>query len=684
MKQFVTFLICLAAFSVHPVVRAQSPRGADALLEAARKKEMLSGDLEGAIRQYKEILAKHASNRAAAAAALVRMGQCYEKLGDAEARKAYERTVRDFADQKSFVDEARARLAAMGGAPKATGAISLRRVDSGDRFRQARGVSAEGKLIGFSDIANGGSQGLYDTVTRQEKILLKFDWNGTDYGAFSSLSRDGKWLAFATHQYAATNAELRIVRADGSGMRTIHQLTGKSWIEPKDWTPDNRQVLAQISQAGTTHLCLVNAADGSVSRLKQITASEAPAFLSPSGKFILYSDQAASAGPPNAQRSARIMAIDGAGDQALLPNGQQARPLGWSPDGNGVLLLSSKSGEPGLWHLPVSNGKASGEPRLLRSGMPASTSPVGVTADGRFYFTEAVQKSDSFLVQLDAGAGAPGKPARVTPQFEGSNGYASWSPDGSKLAWFGFTRSGTFLHIRSLATGREKTLAFPVSPAYTTPQWLADNRTIVYLIGATENTDRRSLHAFDTETSESRFLADAASNFFTLTRDGGMLYRVADPGFDKITALNVRTKAETQLADLGDRRTFHMAVSPDGRTLACVVFPKTQSTPKRLVVFDTASGQSHDLGEIRPGGLTFYRGSIGWTPDGANIVVRTGEGLLAYPASGGDPKTLLPFDGRIFDVAFSPNGKTLAFTRSSEQHDLWVLEDFLPPTPSAR
>jgi hypothetical protein len=40
------------------------------------------------------------------------MGQCYEKLGDAQARKAYEQVVREFADQKEAVEQARALLAA--------------------------------------------------------------------------------------------------------------------------------------------------------------------------------------------------------------------------------------------------------------------------------------------------------------------------------------------------------------------------------------------------------------------------------------------------------------------------------------------------------------------------------------------------------------------------------------------
>src|SRR5258706_9736064 len=82
----------------------------DLQLQAAINKETVEGDLKGAIEQYKKIA--QGSDRAVAAKALVRMGECYEKLGDAEARKAYERVVRDFGDQKEAAEAARAKLTA--------------------------------------------------------------------------------------------------------------------------------------------------------------------------------------------------------------------------------------------------------------------------------------------------------------------------------------------------------------------------------------------------------------------------------------------------------------------------------------------------------------------------------------------------------------------------------------------
>ena len=55
------------------------------MLEAAARKERVDGDLRGAIALYEKLA--RGANRAVAAMALARMGQCYEKLGDADARK---------------------------------------------------------------------------------------------------------------------------------------------------------------------------------------------------------------------------------------------------------------------------------------------------------------------------------------------------------------------------------------------------------------------------------------------------------------------------------------------------------------------------------------------------------------------------------------------------------------------
>jgi tetratricopeptide (TPR) repeat protein len=112
---------------------SQSDKQGEALLQAAKNLELVKGDLKAAIEQYKQILARPEVGRTVAAKALLGMGQCYEKLGQTEARTAYEQLVRQYGDQAEQVQAARARLAALGGAPGQSGSaeMTIRRVWSG-------------------------------------------------------------------------------------------------------------------------------------------------------------------------------------------------------------------------------------------------------------------------------------------------------------------------------------------------------------------------------------------------------------------------------------------------------------------------------------------------------------------------------------------------------------------------
>ena len=96
---------------------------------------MIEGDLKGAIEQYKKIA--QGEDRSVAARALIRLAECYQKLGDAQAKTVYERLVREFGDQKDAVAIARARLArdTAAAAPAATTTQRVLR-DPGTRFAE--------------------------------------------------------------------------------------------------------------------------------------------------------------------------------------------------------------------------------------------------------------------------------------------------------------------------------------------------------------------------------------------------------------------------------------------------------------------------------------------------------------------------------------------------------------------
>ena len=93
----------LAFVTVAGLIAAEGTDSANVMMEAAHKKEVVDGDLNGATKQYRAIVAKYAANRAVSAMAWVHMAECYQKMGDAESRKIYERVLREYGDQNTEI-----------------------------------------------------------------------------------------------------------------------------------------------------------------------------------------------------------------------------------------------------------------------------------------------------------------------------------------------------------------------------------------------------------------------------------------------------------------------------------------------------------------------------------------------------------------------------------------------------
>ena len=107
-----TTWLLVTAISASPAGARQNGE-AEVMLQAAMHRELVEGELEQAIELYRAIADGHGNNHAVAARALLYMGRSYEKLNSAEARNAYQRVVRDYADQSEMAGEARQRLAAL-------------------------------------------------------------------------------------------------------------------------------------------------------------------------------------------------------------------------------------------------------------------------------------------------------------------------------------------------------------------------------------------------------------------------------------------------------------------------------------------------------------------------------------------------------------------------------------------
>ena len=201
----------------------QSDKQGEALLQAARNIELVKGDLKAAIDQYKKILARPDVGRTVAAKALLAMGQCYESLGQAEARNAYEQLLRQYGDQAEQVQAARARLAALAGTPSRTGAteMTIRRVWSGAGVDTTGSPSPDGRYLSFMDAETQGDLAIWEIASGQKRRLTNKDRStAEDVSLASKWSPDGKRIAYVWLK-KDFSGDLRVIGSDGSEPRIL-------------------------------------------------------------------------------------------------------------------------------------------------------------------------------------------------------------------------------------------------------------------------------------------------------------------------------------------------------------------------------------------------------------------------------------------------------------------------------
>jgi hypothetical protein len=113
-------------------------------------------------------------NRALAAQALLRMADCYQKLGDREAQAIYDRVVRDYSDQKDAVAIARLRLG--------PAAAAVRRTTD-------RPVWTGPDADGFGTISRDGR--IFDVYRLEQRRSPRFARSGSGIGPAIDRQRSG-------------------------------------------------------------------------------------------------------------------------------------------------------------------------------------------------------------------------------------------------------------------------------------------------------------------------------------------------------------------------------------------------------------------------------------------------------------------------------------------------------------
>jgi Tol biopolymer transport system component len=685
---------------------AQNKSSADTLFEAARQKESVEGDLEGAIKQYKAIVASHKNDRAVTVTALIRMAECYQKLGDNESRKIYERIVRDYADQKEGVTLARARLGKDTDASDTR--MSFRQVwkftDHGNLGGTLAGaISRDGRYLPYVDWAQNGNLFVHDFSAGTDRRLTD---TGTDrlpganveqFALDASVSRDGRQLAYSWFRGDNNRFALRLVDLKGAAIPQSRLLFDKpdvAWIAPGDWSPDGQSIGVMIQRSDKTgQIGLVSVSDGALRVLKSVDwRGTTMLVFSPDGKWLAYD---LPAGDNVEQRDIFVLATDGSREIPAVVSPSQDTVVGWSNDGTRLLFASDRSGSVGLWSAAFTGGKVEGAPELLRSDI-GRISSLGLTDAGKLYAggnTSGAADADVYVAAIDFATGKLiSQPALAVQTYVGSNQFPDWSRDGKRLAYASKRGSVGPSHfvfaIRSMETGETREIS--PSPGFdllNSLVWAPDGLSLI--VRGRDPKGRYGIFKVDTETGQSSILVTQGERE-TLSHvgggpDGKKLYysllrfkELDDP------ASQYRVWIEMDLTSGSGKELLRSdnnrgpgQLSPDGRYLAGV------SSGSSVFLFASSGGELRDL--AGDSGLGRIRAVSCWAGDSSAVYAVTMSGeMWRLPIDGSEPRKLdLKWAGNNPDIRLfrvHPDGRRIAFQTPSVRKppEIWVLENFLP------
>ncbi len=693
-------VIAILLFGVLAGVQAagQADKQGEALLQAAKNMELVKGDLNAAIDQYKRILARSGVSRTVAAKALLEMGQCYEKLGQTEARSAYEQIVRQYADQAEQAQAARARLAALGGTPSRTavGDMAVRRLLSGTNVDASGEPSPDGRYLSTS--VDSVYPAIRDMVTGQTRRFTRKDnWSNAMQILGSTWSPDGKNIAYGMLN-KDMSMEIWIVGMDDSEPRMLAPGV------PLDWSRDGKSILALTGKMPAPPLmALISVHDGSMNTLSTPANpvwSWSAAFT-PDGKGVIYDyrqDEKAQAG------DVFLISVDSKEVTPLVKHPADDRLLGWVPGTDVILFSSNRAGTQDVWALHSVDGKPQGEPALVRQGL-GQISSMGFTDGGSFYYSLSIAITEVSEGALDLAKGTVVEPAKkIFQRVVGTSHSPEWSPDGKYLA---------YVSERSAASGSEGTFVLCIRPDKASEDrelplaiwqfwdlhWSADGKAIYATAAEIGN---QGLFKIDIQTGKLTLVARSAQGSmiksFAVAPDGKSVFYGNFQWGDKLLSIvrhDLESGQEKEVYRVARQEVpldiSGLAISPDGKQLSfCTLYVPADQTVKEPItstnvsyvirILPAAGGETRDLlsGQIKEWAYPV------WTQEGKALLFggrlsgpkETKREIWQVPVDGGDPRKI-PSDYVGRDVRLHPDGRRFVFTSGNRLNEIWMMENFL-------
>lgn len=704
-------VLVVLAFSFGSIV----PQNGYDLFQKALAKERAEGNLEEAIALYQKVI-EESKDESIAAKAQLRIGICYEKLGRIEAQRAYEKVLKNYADQKETADEARRRLSVLlkPQAAEARGGLSVRRVWSGPQFMTWGTLSPSGRYLSFvenhdlfiRDLKTGTNRRLTKSGSIEKRVLAQYSVFSPDGSriAYSWRNEDGIW-------------DLRIIGIEDSKSRILLRREGGDSIKPLGWSPDGKRVLTAFflgdSPNVRNEIGFVSVPGGSVEIIKSAhSPSSYLSFngmrLSPDGRYIACD---APADNEAGQRDIFLQSADGSLEFPLIQHPADDHSPIWTQEGKHILFISDREGNPGVWMIDVEEGKSEGAPKLVKTDIGQFVKWMGISQVGACCYAIQTMKEDIYIAGLDPfSSHILGESEAVASRFEGSNFGPAWSPDGNYLAFFrkSWENEGSsgasVIIIRSMNTGEERTLPNKLNQPRAI-HWFPDGKSLlVSAFRVQEDQDYcLDLYRVDVSNGDTTIILQEVDRTLRpgLSPDGKRIFYFCRKKPDKTALVSYDLESQEKkviyLPGHNPTTRISISLSPDGRRMAFVEDNGASPPVFTVKVLEVGGGNPRDLLSVQwPEWINGAR-ALAWTADGRHLMIvkmTFGSGeiqvgsqqilfkdeLLRIPVEGGRIQKV-ELTARVLDsLSIHPDGSKVAFSALSENppYEIWAMENFLP------
>jgi Tol biopolymer transport system component len=257
-------------------------------------------------------------------------------------------------------------------------------------------------------------------------------------------SPDGTRILFTRHE---GNTDIYTVRGDGSELVRLTEYPSREFSP--SWSPDGSQVLFASTSGYATELLVVSAEGGEAVPLTDSAAHKPDSAWSPDGSRIAFTMlNSYNQGDIYVMGAPDDTGAGGGSPTNLTQDSAHDCCVAWSPDSERILFLSSRnSNGAGLWWGGQGQGTQSRDV-FIRAGEGGDlTAASEVVRPVTTVMPE--QPKDIYVIDADGG-----RLTRLT-NGAGRERQASWSPDGSRIAFVSDRDGNDEVYVMAVPAGAD-------------------------------------------------------------------------------------------------------------------------------------------------------------------------------------------------------------------------------------